>query len=92
MTWKPIETAPLDGSSVLLFTTCHGVCEAWFERGKWSDDTPISPAEYYGDAWVCCDDEFQVEVEMHSYENGGNHHGSATHWMPLPDPPEKRKT
>ena len=75
--WQPIETAPLNGETVLLYTTCHGVCEAWFCKGVWSDDTPISPREYSGAAWVCCDDAFQIEVEEWT---DGNHHGTATHW------------
>lgn len=77
--WKPIETAPLDGTVVILHTTCHGVCEAWFSEGSWSDDTPISPAEYDGDVWVCCDDEFSIEVELH-HDSKRNCHGTATHW------------
>ena len=86
--WKTIESAPLDGSSVLLFTTCHGVVEAWFAQGEWSEETPISPREYSGAAWVCADDAFQIEVEEGALEGGGNHHGTATHWMPLPEPPQ----
>ena len=88
MDWQPIETAPKDGTSVLLFTTCHGVCEAWFAKGEWSDDTPISPAEYSGEFWVCCDDAFSLEVELGP--DGWEHHGTATHWMPLPPPPEAK--
>lgn len=88
MDWQPIETAPKDGTSVLLFTTCHGVCEAWFAKGEWSDDTPISPAEYSGESWVCCDDAFSLEVELGP--DGWEHHGTATHWMPLPAPPEAK--
>ncbi len=87
MEWQPISTAPMDGTNVLLFTTCHGACEAWFAKGEWSDDTPISPAEYSGSAWVCCDDAFQIEVEECGPEDGDFHHGTATHWMPLPKPP-----
>lgn len=86
--WKTIDSAPLDGSSVLLFTTCHGIVEAWFAQGEWSEETPISPREYSGAVWVCADDAFQIEVEEGVFENGANHHGTATHWMPLPEPPQ----
>lgn len=89
MTWQPIETAPQDGTSVLLLTTCHGICEAWFAKGEWSDDTPISPTEYFGAAWVCCDDAFQIEVEEGCGENGETFHGTATHWMALPVAPKE---
>jgi hypothetical protein len=87
-TWQPIETAPRDGSSVLLFTTCHGICEAWFSQGEWSDDTPISPREYSGSAWVCCDDAFSIEVEELGGDGPGYHDGTATHWMPIPVSPK----
>ena len=89
LTWKPVETAPKDGRSILLLTRCHGVCEAWFDKGYWTDDTPISPREYYGDAWVCCDDTFQIEVELGP--DGYEDHGTATHWMPLPVAPTELK-
>lgn len=82
--WQPIETAPTDGTEVELFTTCHGICQAWFALGEWSDDTPNGPAEYSGDAWVCCDDEFSIEVDL---AEEFCDHGTATHWQPLPAPP-----
>ena len=83
-TWIPISDAPTDGTTIVLFTTCHGICEAWFYQGKWSDDTPISPAEYEGSVWVCCDDAFQIEVEEGVGPNGENYNGTATHWVPKP--------
>lgn len=82
--WQPIETAPKDGTSVLLYTK-YGMCEGWFLKGEWSEDTPISPAEYSGDVWVCYDDEFTIEVELGP--DGFESHWPATHWMPLPPPP-----
>lgn len=82
--WKPIETAPRDGTSILLFTTCHGVVEAWFAEGEWSEETPECPRDYSGAAWVCADDAFSIEVE----ETEPMEHGTATHWMPLPEPPK----
>lgn len=56
--WLPIETAPRDGSPVLIFSV-------WSDRtvGCWSAHRGI---------WV--DQSHGVVV--------------ATHWMPLPDPPE----
>jgi len=82
--WQPIETAPKDETHLLLFTSCHGIVEAWFSPGFWSDETPLSPREYTGDVWVCADDAFQIEVELW---DGHEDHGTATHWMPLPEPP-----
>ena len=62
MNWKPIETAPDDGSSFLA--CCDGeyitVC-----RYDWLDE---------GEVIVCAWD-------MSRY-------GKATHWMPLPEPPD----
>jgi len=81
--WRPISEAPRDGTSILLFTKCHGAVEGWFSPGEWSEDTPISPADYSGAVWVCADDAFQIEVE----ETEPMHHGTATHWMPLPPAP-----
>jgi hypothetical protein len=89
LTWKPVETAPKDGRSILLLTRCHGVCEAWFDKGYWTADTPISPREYSGDSWVCCDNAFQIEVEFGP--DGYESHGTATHWMPLPVAPAELK-
>lgn len=83
--WQPISTAPLDGTHVLLFTTTHGMVEAWFAPGEWHDY--LEGREYDGPAWVCGDDAFQIEIEELPEEYGGLHHGAATHWMPLPEPP-----
>jgi hypothetical protein len=86
--WKTIDSAPRDGTPILLFTTNYGVVEAWFFQGEWSEDTHISPAEYTGSSWVCADDQFHIEVEESPF---GFHDGTATHWMPLPAPPEKHQ-
>lgn len=86
MEWQPIETAPRDGSSILLLA--HGmVIEAWYSPGSWSEDTPISPAEYSGAVWVAFDDAVQFEIEEGAGPDGCDLHGPVTHWMPLPPPP-----
>jgi hypothetical protein len=85
--WQPIESAPLDGSHVLLLTTSHGAVEAWFAPSS-SWEHHEYGTQHEGAVWVCADDAFQIEVEECGPEHGGNHHGTATHWMPLPAPPD----
>lgn len=56
--WRPIETAPKDGTAMRIYTS-HLVClDSHFSDGHWRD--------HYG--------------------NGID--GKATHWMPLPPPPQ----
>lgn len=85
-TWQPIETAPRDGTEVLILLHSGDICNSWFARGEWSFSTMDGPPEYSGDCWVCCDDRFQVEV---TDEGAGSYDdGEATHWMPHPTPPK----
>ncbi len=61
MNWKPIETAPKDGTSILV------CCEIGF----------MYVAHWNGKLWLsdaCADSYFGAD--------------DATHWMPLPAPPE----
>lgn len=73
--WRPIETAPRDATSILLFQRSHvdkPVYEAWWAQdyeggpGYWM--TPIGPA---GRGYTIL-------------ANGPN---APSHWMPLPSPP-----
>lgn len=61
--WQSIETAPLDGSLLLL-----GWWETWPEK-VWEQE--VSPAG-----------------NQNVFKSGVFHHGQATHWMPLPFPPD----
>lgn len=84
--WQPIETAPRDGTSILIYA--HGMCiEAQYCPGSWSDDTPVSPAEYDGAIWCAFDDQIRFEIEEGATPDGSDCHGAATHWQPLPLPP-----
>tara|TARA_R110000772_G_scaffold45492_1_gene104219 strand:- start:6361 stop:6645 length:285 start_codon:yes stop_codon:yes gene_type:complete len=85
--WSTMDSAPMSNeTTVELFTTSHGICEAWFANGEWSDDTPNGPSEYSGDMWVCCDNAFQIEVEINGLGYGAHFHGAATHWREYSPP------
>lgn len=82
MSWQPIETAPKDGTEILIRTD-RGAVQAWYSPGEWSDETPDHPREYSGSVWVCYDDVFQIEIE----ETPEGDFSAAKQWMPLPKPP-----
>lgn len=70
--WQPIETAPKDGTWVLLFVERYGA-KYWL-AGHWFSGSDGScgwvSASFYAEPhvnWTTCSD--------------------PTHWMPLPDPP-----
>ena len=81
--WRPIETAPRDGSNILLLANGMAI-EARYCPGQWSEDTPISPREYDGAVWCALDDALQFEIEE---TPDRDFHGQVTHWRPLPAPP-----
>jgi len=80
--WQPIETAPRDGTAIILAAS-HGVSVGWWEDSeptfKWRfvDDFDLTPTG-------CCDDESDDRVPCN-----GMHADTPTHWQPLPTPPEK---
>ena len=88
--WRDISTFDLRETDVLIYSTRHGAVQARFCPGEWSDETPDHPREYDGPVWSCADDEFQIEIEEHGYcgDVFKYHHGTVTHWMPLPSPPQ----
>ena len=79
MKWRPMISAPTDGSSILLKTP-SGIVSACYCPGEWDyggyEDTP----ELENDIWSCYDDNFQIEVECTPYGN----QCVATAWMPIP--------
>lgn len=82
--WKPIETAPRDGTDILVFHKVHGPMAARFIAGEWSEHHEYG-RQYDGPFWCFGDDQFQEEVEEEGHKF---HDGSVTHWMPLPEPPK----
>ena len=77
--WQPIETAPMDGTAILVSHPVGGVCEAWAlkEDGE----------------WYCVDGTNLVEAKSPSGTVLGLRPALTsfltppTHWMPLPSAP-----
>lgn len=78
MDWQPIETAPKDGSNILLWTVWDGdeISPEPFSEvqlGHWSEgnDLPEGHVFHRHSEWIT------------------ERIGEPTHWMPLPLPPAK---
>lgn len=83
--WRPIETAPLDGTAVLLYVPGQ---KSWHRLtgmpdmmiGMWTNQN-YTPAGWFGD---------YGDVDQ-GYESTGAYFEherlDPTHWMPLPPPP-----
>lgn len=80
--WQPIETAPKDGTEIILRKGDRVTSGAWIE---WSETS----TEFHGTtgAWL-------GEVEQDSGANWASWDGGfleedePTNWMPLPEPPK----
>ena len=69
--WLPIESAPRDGSRVLLYCAWNGVV-----RGKWESDKYGKPPRPY---WT-------NDCE-YTFGKLATRKDQPTHWQPLPPPP-----
>lgn len=79
MNWQPIETAPKDGSSILLWGTwageIHGIAKhPCVDIGRWDGGNSDFPGEEWwtldtGDCYTCW--------------------MKPTHWAPIPVPPKE---
>lgn len=96
--WLPIETAPRDGSIVLLwapnardkcegdltYTDCDVVVGRW-QKSNWhkTDENHEPTGQWESDL-------VEFEVGWESTGSYTRHHAiKPTHWMPLPSPPEQ---
>lgn len=74
--WQPIETAPKDGSRILLWTDTRALADQTYIE-------TICDGEHFAVAQIgvwerCYDGSIGWSIERI---------GEATHWMPLPPPP-----
>lgn len=75
MEWQPIETAPKDGTEIIVFHKDGGVCAAF------------CPGD--GFAWHCMDgNNTVIHKSGKSIPAITSFLESPTHWMPLPEPPK----
>lgn len=75
--WQPIETAPKDGTEILLFELLRGE-ESMIRAGYWEDQGESIHDVGEAAGWSIADSGYIGEIRP-------------THWMPLPAPPESGK-
>jgi hypothetical protein len=77
--WQPIETAPKDGTLVLLYGPC-----GWDTNVDEYDDKMVRVGSY--------EEFFDKYVWLSDTANPYQDRILATHWMPLPNPPKEQGT
>lgn len=73
MTWQPIETAPKDGTPILLYKPNEKRMGAYLLAGFWDVEW-----------WACAGSKLVYFSRLDQRE-----YGHPTHWQPLPEPPEE---
>lgn len=79
--WQPIKTAPKDGTQILIARLGGDVGIDPIEITEWCVMERSRWEHVKDDLWR------KVLKEPHEFWNGNGHR--ATHWMPLPDPPQE---
>ena len=81
MTWQPIETAPKDGTKIVIWAERYDFCPI----AQWSSGPDVSGWSFDAFSSPCasCEDGFIGWNE--DIEDGF----MPTHWMPLPEPPKE---
>lgn len=84
--WQPIETAPKDGTNILVFYTKASVdfCHiAWWDNGEFYKEQGYQNIEDATGWWSYIKDSFSSH-KLNGYD-------APTHWMPLPQPPKENE-
>lgn len=74
--WQPIESAPKDGTRILLGYSTHIFTGVWAVCGEWDDERYTKLRRGY---W---------KHEMHFAGVLAMRSNPPTHWQPLPEPPD----
>lgn len=74
--WQPIESAPKDGTHVLVYME-ETIIEAWWDDMSYGDPDLAG----YG-AWEC------PSLSSHGCGCCSSYNDAPTHWMPLPEKPQ----
>lgn len=80
--WQPIETAPKDGTRILVARVGENIgadameINHWFVNETWRYEPVAGSADLYR----------RVKGDVYQGWSGNGHR--ATHWQPLPEPPE----
>ena len=79
--WQPIETAPADGTDILVVDNNQPGCPGGVADKCWAGNTAVA-AWWGGEGdrgkWICYMSMVE-DPELHFHP---------THWQPLPDPPK----
>jgi len=78
--WQPIETAPRDGTSILIHNNYAPGLENGVAHHCWAGNTLVA-------SWWADDDNGEWVVYIGLVEDPSVQF-EPTHWMPLPDPPK----
>jgi hypothetical protein len=83
--WQPIETAPRDGTLVLVYCEEGNITEV---RGNIAVARHIHDLEWVGGR-LTSEWEYAKYDAPHTVDGKGSYVVIATHWQPLPEPPPK---
>lgn len=87
MKWQPIETAPKDGTLVLLHVDFSGRQHRLHDAVDWAVTTGQNCCDNTGeDVWEVVGWDWSFDAFETEFIEPGS---AVTHWMPLPPPPKR---